>query len=148
MAEQKIVEIETRLGPHKIAVESIVRFPRGLIGYEDKRDFVLLRIREDVPFMVLQSLDDPGLGLMVADPYGFMPDYSFRLGDAEQNMLNINSPEDLSVLVTVTIPVGRPEEACLNLTGPVAINHEARLGLQVPQSEPGGLPVKFPLRGR
>lgn len=134
MASKEII-IDTRLGEQKISLDRVLRFPRGLLGYEDKRDFVLLQIREEVPFLVLQSLEDPGLGLMVADPYSFMDSYSVRLSDSEQAMLNVDSPGQVSVLVTVSIPAGKPEETCLNLLGPVVINHEARLGLQVPQAE-------------
>lgn len=143
MADTKIMEFNTRLGVQKIAFERILRFPKGLIGYEDKRDFALLQIREDVPFMVLQSLEDPSLGLMVADPYTFIDDYSVKINDAEQHMLNIIAPEQVSVLVTVTIPSGKPEDTCLNLVGPVIINHEARLGMQVPQSDPAQPPKVF-----
>lgn len=140
MASKEII-IDTRLGEQKVSLDRVLRFPRGLIGYEDKRDFVLLQIRDDVPFLVLQSLEDPGLGLMVADPYSFMDTYAIRLSDSEQNMLNVNAPGQVSVLVTVSIPAGRPEETCLNLLGPVVINHEARIGLQVPQAE-GSQPAK------
>lgn len=134
MADKEI-KVQTRLGEQKVSLDRVLRFPRGLIGYEDKRDFVLLQIREDVPFLVLQSLEDPSLGLMVADPYSFVEEYSIRLSDAEQHMLNVDEPGQVSVLVTVSIPAGKPEETCLNLMGPVVINHEARLGLQVPQSD-------------
>ncbi|MCL1915859.1 MAG: flagellar assembly protein FliW [Desulfovibrionaceae bacterium] len=135
MAE-KMMEFQTRLGLQKISLDHVLRFPRGIIGYENKRDFALLRIREGSPFLILQSLEDPGLGLLVADPYSFVQDYSIRLNDVEQHMLHVSSPEQVSVLVTVSIPAGRPEETCLNLLGPVVVNHEARLGLQVPQSDP------------
>jgi len=130
------MEFQTRLGLQKISLDHVLRFPRGIIGYENKRDFALLRIREGSPFLILQSLEDPGLGLLVADPYSFVQDYSIRLNDVEQHMLHVSSPEQVSVLVTVSIPAGRPEETCLNLLGPVVVNHEARLGLQVPQSDP------------
>ena len=131
----KEVKVQTRLGEQKVALDRVLRFPRGLIGYEDKRDFVLLQIRDDVPFLVLQSLEDPSLGLMVADPYSFIDEYSVRLSDAEQHMLSVDDPAQVSVLVTVSIPAGKPNETCLNLLGPVVINHEARIGLQVPQAE-------------
>lgn len=134
MADKEI-KVQTRLGEQSVSLERVLRFPRGLIGYEDKRDFVLLQIREDVPFLVLQSLEEPSLGLMVADPYNFVKDYSIRLSDAEQNMLNVSAPEQVSVLVTVSIPAGRPDDTCLNMMGPVVINHEARIGMQVPQAE-------------
>ena len=134
MADKEI-KVQTRLGEQKVSLDRVLRFPRGLIGYEDKRDFVLLQIRDDVPFLVLQSLEDPSLGLMVADPYSFIDEYSVRLSDAEQHMLNVDDPAQVSVLVTVSIPAGKPDETCLNLLGPVVINHESRLGLQVPQGE-------------
>jgi flagellar assembly factor FliW len=136
MAENKIIEFETRLGGQKVALDRIIRFPKGLIGYEELRDFALLQIREGVPFLILQSLEDPRLGLMVADPYSFIDEFSIKLNDAEQHMLNIDSPEQVSVLVTVSIPAGRPEDTALNLTGPIIINHEARIGLQIAQSDP------------
>lgn len=41
------------------------------------------------------------------------------------------------MLVTVSIPAGAPEQAALNLTGPIVINYEARVGLQVPQCGEG-----------
>ena len=136
MAKENIIEFDTRLGMQKVALERIIRFPKGLIGYEGVRDFALIQIREGVPFLVLQSLEDKRLGLMVADPYSFVDGFTVKLNDAEQNMLNVDRPDQVSVLVTVSIPHGRPEETCLNLSGPIIINHEARIGLQVPQSDP------------
>ena len=38
-----------------------------------------------------------------------------------------------AILVTVSIPQGQPEKVALNLSGPIVINSEARVGLQVPQ---------------
>ena len=136
MAKENIIEFDTRLGRQKVALDRIIRFPKGLIGYEGVRDFALIQIREGVPFLVLQSLEDKQLGLMVADPYTFIDGFTVKLNDAEQNRLNVDKPEQVSVLVTVSIPPGKPEDTCLNLSGPIIINHEARIGLQVPQSDP------------
>lgn len=142
MAEKKIIQVETRMGKREISLDSVIRFPHGLIGLKDKRDFVLLRIKDDVPFMVLQSLEDPTLGLMVADPYTFMEDFSITLSDAELFMLNAERASQISILVTVNIPAGKPEDTCLCLTGPLVMNHEARIGLQIARSDANG-PDKF-----
>ena len=48
-------------------------FPRGLMGFEEHHRFTLLKIRGEAPFLILQSLDDPKLGLLVGDPYAFLP---------------------------------------------------------------------------
>ena len=127
--------IDTRLGRQVIALDKIIHFPRGLMGYEDQHEFTLLQIKPGASFLMLQSMTDPRLGLLVADPYCFMDDYQIRINEAEQTILNIASREQVAVLVTVSIPAGRPEKTALNLSGPILINHEARLGLQVPQME-------------
>ena len=146
MAEHdKEREIDTRLGKQVVRLDKVIHFPRGIIGFEDKKDFTLLQIRPEAPFLVLQSMDDPGLGLLVADPYGFIPDYTIKVGDAEQKLLRTDSAEQIAVLVTVSIPPGKPEETVISLTGPILINHGARIGLQVPQTDIKG-PGKVPLR--
>ena len=129
------IEVQTRLGLQRIKKEKILYFPRGLMGFEEHHEFTLLRMRDDSPFLVLQSLDDPTLGLLVADPYSFTAAYKVKLGDAEQRLLRATDVKELAVLVTVSIPHGRPEKTSLNLVGPILINHEKRVGLQVPQTD-------------
>ena len=127
--------IETRLGRQVISLDKVIHFPRGLMGFEDQHEFTLLQIKPGASFLVLQSMTDPRLGLLVADPYCFMEDYQIRINEAEQTILNITSREQVAILVTVSIPPGQPEKTALNLSGPILINHDARLGLQVPQME-------------
>ena len=100
----EVVEARTRLGTRRIDPDKIIEFPRGLMGFEDQREFTLLQLREDAPFLVLQSLQDPELGLLVGDPYAFLPEYRIKIGDAEQNMLQVKTAGELAVLVTVSIP--------------------------------------------
>lgn len=138
MANSEVNVIESRLGPREIRQDKVIRFPRGIIGFEHLRDFTLLQIREESPLLVLQSLEDTGLGLLVADPYSFIPDYSIKVNDVDQELLEAQSADDLAVLVTVSIPPGRPEQTALNLLGPILINHKKRLGLQAPQNERTG----------
>lgn len=131
------VTINSRLGPREIRLDKVVRFPRGIVGFEELRDFTLLQIREESPLLVLQSLERPTLGLLVADPFAFLPEYSINVSDAEQELLQAGTAADLAVLVTVSIPPGKPEETALNLLGPILINHRERIGLQAPQAEGG-----------
>lgn len=131
------MEIDTRLGPREVAADKIVHFPRGLAGFEDERDFVLLQIRSESPLLILQSVHKADLGLLVADPYSFLQNYTIVINDAEEKLLCLQGMEDAAVLVTVSIPPGEPENAALHLTGPIVINHKARLGLQIPQNADG-----------
>ncbi|WP_027180117.1 flagellar assembly protein FliW [Maridesulfovibrio bastinii] len=133
MAKERKKVIRTRLGEREIMDDSIIYFSRGLIGFDDKRDFTLIRVREDSPFMLLQSLEDPNLGLLVADPYSFLEEYEIRLSEAEKRILRVDNIRQIAVLVTVTIPKGKPEQTTLNLSGPIVINYVAKKGLQIPQ---------------
>lgn len=133
MAKEQI--IETRLGKRSVDMDKLLHFPQGLVGFEDCHNFTLLQIREDAPFLVLQSTDEPALGLVVADPYSFLTEYTLKVGAAEEAILEKPAKDELAVLVTVSIPPGKPEETALNLTGPILINHRARVGLQVLQND-------------
>lgn len=133
MARERKQVIQTRLGEREISTDAIIYFPRGLIGLEDKREYVLLQVRDDSPFMLLQCVTDSGLGLLVADPYVFVEDYNIKLETPEKKILKLDNIRQLAVLVTVTIPQDKPEDTTLNLSGPILVNTEARVGLQAPQ---------------
>ena len=135
MAKKNERIVETRLGRLTLPEERVLQFPRGLIGFGDQREFTLIQVREDSPFLVLQSLDNPSLGLLVADPYSFMTEYEVVIGEADRRLLGIDSREQATVLVTVTIPQGMPERTTLNLSGPIVVNNEARIGMQIPQTD-------------
>ena len=135
MAKKDERVVETRLGRMVLPEERVLRFPRGLIGFGEHREFTLIQVREDSPFLVLQSLSDPSLGLLVADPYTFMTEYEVVIGEADRRLLGIEAREQASLLVTVTIPQGMPERTSLNLSGPIVINNDARVGLQIPQTD-------------
>ncbi len=91
MARQNERVIQTRLGRQRVALDKVLYFPRGLMGFEDRHEFTLLQLREGAPFLILQSMDDPRLGLLVGDPYSFLDDYPIRVGDAEQKLLRLRT---------------------------------------------------------
>jgi len=135
MAKKDERVVETRVGRISLSEDSILQFPRGLIGFMGHREFTLIQLREDSPFLVLQSLSDPKLGLLVADPYTFMTEYEVVMGEADRRLLCIEGREQASILVTVTIPQGMPERTTLNLSGPIVVNNIARIGVQIPQTD-------------
>ncbi|MHC1787944.1 flagellar assembly protein FliW [Solidesulfovibrio sp.] len=135
MAKKNERIVETRLGRMTLPEDRVLTFPRGLIGFMGQREFTLIQVRDDSPFLVLQSLSDPSLGLLVADPYSFMTEYEVVIGEADRKLLGIETREQAVILVTVTIPQGMPERTTLNLSGPIVLNNEARIGLQIPQTD-------------
>ena len=135
--EQKEREIETRLGRRVVDMERVIHFPQGLVGFEEEREFVLLQLRPDAAMLILQSMKTPQLGLLVADPFSFIESFKPVVGEAEMALLQLKNLDDAAILVTVSIPNGQPDNATLNLSGPVIINHQARIGMQVPQNTDG-----------
>lgn len=135
--EQEIttIEIDTRLGKRIVDVSRIIEFPRGLVGFEDEHRFVLLQIKPDAPLLVLQSVQNPHLGLLVADPLLFLESYTPQINEAELSLLQISDLKDAAILVTVSIPQGEPSKASLSLTGPIIINHHSCVGIQIPQND-------------
>ncbi len=142
MAKEKERLIQSRVGELNVPEDRIINFPRGLIGFSTYREFTLVNFQEDSPFMILQSMDDARLGILVADPYAFMTKYEIVVGDMERRLLQLKDLNKMAVLVTVTIPKGQPEETTLNLSGPLIINFESRLGMQIPQTDPS-VPAHF-----
>jgi len=124
-------KIDSRLGAVEIDPQKIIFFSRGLIGFDYYRFFVLLQIKENSPFLLLQSTEDPDFGLIVTDPFAFYPQFEFEVSKEELKVLQVKTIDQLSVLVTVTIPAGQPENTTLNLSGPILINNKQRLGMQI-----------------
>lgn len=59
-------EIQTRFGPIAFDPARTVTIARGLLGFPGRVRFVLAEVPErDVPFKLLQALDDPELGFLV-----------------------------------------------------------------------------------
>ncbi len=125
--------METRIGNIELDSDKFIHMPKGLIGYDDEKEYTIIEYRQNSPFYIYQSTKTPDFGVLITDPYFFLSEYTVKLSEAEQNILQAESAEDINVFVTVTIPHGKPEDITLNLSGPIFINYKKRLALQVPQ---------------
>ncbi len=125
--------METRIGNIELDRDKFIHMPKGLIGYDDEKEYTIIEYRQNSPFYIYQSTKTPDFGVLITDPYFFLSEYTVKLSEAEQNILQAESAEDINVFVTVTIPHGKPEDITLNLSGPIFINYKKRLALQVPQ---------------
>ncbi|WOV85003.1 flagellar assembly protein FliW [Sporosarcina jeotgali] len=96
-------------------------FPNGLPGLEQEKTFVLLPIEGNNTFQVMQSTTTPIIGLIVSNPFPLVPDYSFKIDDSTIELLNIQSQEEFTVLVIMSLK--QPfETSTLNLQGPLIFN--------------------------
>jgi flagellar assembly factor FliW len=130
----------TRFGRLEIEANDIIRFPTGLWGFEDCREWVLLADQENDALAWLQCVQRPAVALAVASPRRFVPDYRMRVARRELSSLELSDVKRAKVLVVV----GRTDRAMtLNLKAPVVINLDRRLGRQVITN--GDLPVQYEL---
>jgi flagellar assembly factor FliW len=123
--------------------EEVITFPDGIPGFPGCHRFALVDLAEDSAFQLLQSLDDPGVSMVVSVPWLFFPQYAPELDESDQRDLDIRQPEDAAVFCPVTLDA-EEETVYVNLLGPFIVNVRNRTGRQVVLSDPD-LPVRAPV---
>lgn len=123
-------------GSIEVRSDQIIYLEPGLLGFTQYHRFVLIEHHQETPFLWLQCLEKEDLAFVVIDPRALLSDY--QPGPLAQVMrdLEVKRPEDLKVLVILTIPPGRPQEMTANLMGPVVINLKTRQGKQIIVEDP------------
>jgi len=137
-------EIETReFGQIEIKDDDIIEFPKGLPGFPEEDEFVLLPLNDQSPFIIMQSVNEPGLAFVTVEPSTILDGYDFELADSTQDMLQLESHEDVGVLLIATIK-GDIDDITVNLAAPVVFNINERLGRQIILDD-DNYPVKYRL---
>lgn len=140
------MQITTRVfGEITIDDEKIIHFPSGIIGFPDLQDFALIHDEEKGTDTIhwLQSLQEPAFAMPVMDPLLVRPDYNPEVDDELLKNIGELQPEELLVMVTVTVPKDI-KQMTVNLKGPIVINAAQRLATQVIVEGEEYL-VKFPI---
>ena len=109
----------------------MVRFPAGIIGFEEEQAFLLLPFDGSGGGMLcLQSVRTPALAFVVLDPFTLKPDYAPELERAELKQFGVAEVGDLGfyVLCAVKNPVSA---STVNLKCPLVIHPETREARQV-----------------
>jgi flagellar assembly factor FliW len=123
----------------------VIELVRPMAGFPDLRRFALVQLDDAGDLCSLTSLEQPGLRFLVVPPDHFFPDYSPVVDDDIVDELEIESTEDVLLLVVLT--AGRSlAETTANLAAPLLVNPATRRAGQVVLDEPG-LPVAAPLLG-
>jgi flagellar assembly factor FliW len=136
-SESPTVTFESQaFGQVTVSANRIITFASGLPGFPESRRFALINNHLKPPFYGLQCVDNPSLAFVVADPNALVPEYRPKNGASTLQELHASGPEDLQVLVTLTIPPGQPREITANLMSPLLINPEQGLGKQVVIEKP------------
>lgn len=124
------MQIETsRFGSLEVEESQIFSFPMGLLGFADRKQFLVIDHSDNSPFKWLQSIDEPDLAFIITDPLFFRSDYHISVRRNELSVIEPGDEEDLVVSVIMTIP-DNPQDMSANLLAPLIINMGSRKGMQ------------------
>lgn len=140
-------EIETKFHDKvEVDLSKAWHFPKGIPGFEDETDFVLLPIGDNSEFQVLQSTNQAGVAFVVANPYKLVEEYDFKIDDATVDLLGVEKPEELMVLGIVFIK--EPfDDSTINLQAPLLFRTENRKAKQMILND-NRYAIKHPVNGR
>ena len=135
------MRLETaRFGVIDVDSPSILMFPRGLVGFEGHRHWVMLSESDSDAVGWLQSLHDGNLSLAVISPQAYIPQYAMRLHRSHLATLPWEPGDDALALVIVSEHDG---EFTANLQAPILVNLTRGIGQQVVTADEQ--PVRFAL---
>ncbi|MEJ2656890.1 MAG: flagellar assembly protein FliW [Desulfobacterales bacterium] len=136
----------TRFGTIQIKKEKIINMPYGMLGFLDKKQYLILQHQENSPFIWYQSVDDPGLAFVITNPFLFIPDYNIDLKTPLKEMSWDTDGEknSLELYIVVNIPKGMPHRMTGNFIGPILINTKLNQAVQIVLSN-SPYTHKFPL---
>jgi len=125
------MNIQTKFhGEIDVQPDQLWNFPKGIPGFEEEKEFVLLPIEGNNIFQVLQSTNSPVVAFIVTNPYTLVEDYSFDIDDPTIELLNIEKPEDVFVLGILTLK--QPfETSTINLQAPLIFQMNNRAAKQM-----------------
>ncbi|NBJ92560.1 flagellar assembly protein FliW [Parablautia muri] len=143
------MRIETKVfGKIEIAEDKIISFPSGIIGFPELTEFILVHDADKGIGAIhwLQSIQEPAFAMPMMDPLIVEPAYNPAVEDELLKPLGELKPEEMLVMVTVTIP-NDLKKMTVNLKGPIIINAANRTACQV-IVDGEEYQVKFPIYDR
>lgn len=136
----------TRFGELEVQEDALIKMHRGLLGFEQNTEYVIIQHRPDTSFRWMQSTQEASLAFVVVDPSAFFDGYDFNLADTEAEKLEIENAKDALVMVVVTIGKNG-QETTANLAAPLIINSKNLNAMQVVLQD-NQYNVREPLVGR
>ncbi|MCR4720781.1 MAG: flagellar assembly protein FliW [Lachnospiraceae bacterium] len=133
------MRINTRyFGTVDLDDDKVIVFDDGLFGFEEYKKFALIfnnEAKERPSISWLQSVDEQALALPVMIPTIVKPDYNPVVEDDALETLGDWNEENISVLVTVTVPENL-SDMTTNLKAPIIINTDSMKGVQTVVENP------------
>lgn len=139
------MEVNTRIfGTIDIGEDKLIHFVNGIVGFPELTKFALIHDNEkEGGIQWLQSMQEPQFAIPVINPLDILGDYNPQVEDELLKPIGGLDPENMLVLVTVTVPSDLTKMT-VNLRGPIVINADNKKACQV-ITEGEEYQVKFPI---
>ncbi|MTI65739.1 MAG: flagellar assembly protein FliW [Firmicutes bacterium] len=118
------------LGEIDIKKERIIKFKKGLLGFENLKEYVILNLPNNEVFQCLQCIKDPEVAFIIINPFLFFKDYDIEVDNEELEKLKISDKNQLALYNIVTIPKDI-KKMTANLLAPIVINVKNKLANQI-----------------
>jgi flagellar assembly factor FliW len=104
-----------------IKKEDILTFEKGLPGFLEETEYIILSLSEDQSFSIMQSVSTENLAFVIVNPFHYLQEYDFQLEDSVIEELELKSEKEVQVfsILTVEDPF---DKTTANLQAPVIIN--------------------------
>ena len=125
------IDIE-RLGLKNVAIdpETLFSFPQGIAGFEDCKRFKIFHEEGKPTVFWLQSIDNLEAIFPIVVPEALDIEYQIELSDADCELIEVKSLEDVVVVVIVYRDEAQGGRIAANARSPVILNLNNRKGMQ------------------
>lgn len=123
--------VTVKFGEIEVSDDLVFDFIEPVLGYEHLSKFTLLDCNQESPFKWLQSVEDMTVSFPVTIPALFGIDYTFVIPQEQTTVIGLEDVEDVLILNIANIPSNSPENATVNLLGPLIINVKNKKAIQM-----------------
>jgi flagellar assembly factor FliW len=120
--------------------DSVVEFPSGLPGFEQRRGFLAMEFADTKPLIFLQSLEDPDLCFITLPVLAVDPRYRLQVSPEDRQTVGLPPERPLRIgedVLCLTVLALRESGPTANLLAPVVVNLANRKAVQAVAAESG-----------
>ena len=124
------MKIVTRqFGEIEFSEDMLIHFPKGMIGFERCRRFLIINDEDYEPFRWLIAVDEEEIGFPVLNPFLVTKNFDKELPHRlVKRLLNKEQTLDLFCVVTLN---GEGGKVTINLKSPIVIDYDEKRGEQM-----------------
>ena len=123
--------LKTRcFGEVEIKKEEIIKFTQPIVGFDEYKQYILMKNKSIFPTFWLQSVDNPALAFPVVSPFVIDENYSIKLNVYDFEDINLKEFNDVIILTLLVVP----QDLSLirtNLRAPIIYNPMKKLAKQI-----------------